>query len=149
MANRAELIEEIIKSIHAIKHKAAQYNQSISDDTRISLSQLIVLHIASRHEGAGIKDIAGKLGITSSAVTQLVDVLARKGYMKREGSPDDRRALKISLSDEGKKKIRTLRMRGLKELSGVFDVLDDDELEKYCELNKKIVDRILSSLQVK
>ena len=117
---------------------------SFPDSNQITFSQLVVLRIASQYDGIGIKEIAAKLSITSSAVTQLVDGLAKKGYLKREGSPEDRRALKIGLSDQGKEKINALRIKSLEKLSSIFDVFDDEELAKYCELNKKIADKILS-----
>ncbi len=143
MLDRAKLVEELIESIHAIKHKFVLDSQSFPDENQITFSQLVVLRIASQYDGIGIKEIAGKLGITSSAATQLVDRLAKKGYLKREGSLEDRRALKIGLSDKGEGKINALRMRSLEKLSSVFDVFDDAELAKYCELNKKVVNNIL------
>jgi len=33
----------------------------------------------------------------------------------------------------------------MKNLEKLFDVFDDEELLKYCELNKKIINRILES----
>jgi MarR family 2-MHQ and catechol resistance regulon transcriptional repressor len=143
MTDRAKLAGEIIESFHAIKNKFVLDGKSFRGDNQITFSQLIVLRIARNHDGINIKDIADRLGVTSSAITQLVDALVRKGYLKREGSPEDRRALKISISEEGMEKISTIRMWGLEKLIAVFDVLNDDELAEYCELNKKIVGEIL------
>lgn len=143
MLDRAKLIEELIESFHAIRHKLVMDSNSFTDG-QIGLSQLVVLRIVSQEDGISIKDISGKLGITSSAVTQLVDGLVNRGYLKREGSLEDRRALRLFLSAQGKAMIDTLRLKGLKKLLSVFNALDDEEFVKYCQLNKKIVDKILS-----
>jgi DNA-binding MarR family transcriptional regulator len=143
MTDRARLIGEIIESLHAVRHKFVPDSRSFSDANQITFSQLVVLRIISRHDGIGIKELAGNLGITSSAATQLVDGLDKKDYLKREGSSEDRRALKIGLSDKGKEKIDSLRTQNLKKLFSVFEVLDDDELVEYCDLNKKIADKLL------
>jgi DNA-binding MarR family transcriptional regulator len=144
MFDRAKLIEQLIESFHAIRHKLVLDSNSFTGDDHISLSQLVVLRIVSEYDGISIKEISGKLGITSSAVTQLVDGLVNKGYTRREGSLEDRRSLRVFLSSSGKEKINTLRLKGLKKLYSIFNVLDDEELETYCDLNRKIVDKILS-----
>jgi DNA-binding MarR family transcriptional regulator len=144
MADRDKLIEGLIEDFHAIRHKLVLDGQLFSDENQITLSQLIVLRIAAKYDGISIKKIAGKLGITSSAVTQLVSGLVNKGYLKREGSEVDRRSLRVGVSGQGREKIEALKIQGLEKLTSMFDVFDDEELEKYCELNKKIADRILS-----
>jgi DNA-binding MarR family transcriptional regulator len=143
MLDRAKLIEELLESFHAIRHKLVIGSHSFTDG-QISLSQLVVLRIVSQEDGISIKDISGKLGITSSAVTQLVDGLVNREYLKREGSLEDRRALRLFLSAQGKVMIETMRLKGLKKLFSIFNALDDEEFAKYCELNKKIVGNILS-----
>jgi DNA-binding MarR family transcriptional regulator len=142
LLDRARLLEELIESTHAIRHKIVMDSGYITGG-RVSLSQLVVLRIVSKNSGVSIKEISGKLGITSSAVTQLVDGLVSKGYLNREGSREDRRALKLTLSGPGRGVIQTVRDNGLKELLHIFSALDDAEFEKYCELNRKIVANML------
>jgi DNA-binding MarR family transcriptional regulator len=147
MLDRVKLFEELIESFHAIRHKLVLESNSFNDG-HISLSQLIVLRIVSKYDGTSIKEISSKLCITSSAVTQLVNGLVNKGYLKREGSLEDRRSLRIFLSGPGKAIIDTLRSNGMEKLFSIFNALDDEELVKYCELNKKIVDNLLGGQPV-
>jgi DNA-binding MarR family transcriptional regulator len=141
--DRSKLIGELIESFHAIKHELMLDSNSFSGSAQITFSQLVVLRIASQFDGISIKEIAAKLSITSSAVTQLVDGLVKKGHLKREGSREDRRTLKICLSEQGKEKIHALRIKSLEKLVSIFDVFTDEELLKYCQLNRKIADKIL------
>ncbi len=144
MLDRAKLIEGFIESFQAIKNKLMLDRFPFPDSDQITFSQTIILNIVSQYDGISIKEIASKLSITSSAVTQLVDGLVKKGYLKRGESLEDRRALEISLSEQGKDKIYAFRMRILDKLTSILDVFDDEELVKYCELNRKIADKILS-----
>lgn len=55
--------------------------------------------------GAGDAPIglmAQQLRITKQAAGQLVDTLVMRGYLTREGDPDDRRKLVITLTDRGR-----------------------------------------------
>jgi DNA-binding MarR family transcriptional regulator len=140
--DRKEQIGELLANLNALRRMVMRYRDSYLKQRNITYSQAWVLHVVREHDGIGLKEIAGLLGITSSAATQLADTLVKRGYLSRERSPEDRRALKVRLSDQGKKQVDVLQMKNLEKL---FDVFDDEELLKYCELNKKIINRILES----
>jgi DNA-binding MarR family transcriptional regulator len=140
MLDRKEQIGELLANLRALRRVVTRYRDSYLQQRNLTYSQLWVLNVVKEHDGIKVKEIADLLGITGSAATQLADALVKKGYLSRERSPGDRRALKIRLSDEGKKQVGVPRMKNLEKL---FDVLDDEELLQYCELNKKIINRIL------
>ena len=60
----------------------------------ITLGQSFVLFDLLEHDGAGIKDIAGRVQLDSPAVTGLVDRLSRQGLVERIDDPSDRRSVK-------------------------------------------------------
>ncbi|MGI6421674.1 MAG: MarR family winged helix-turn-helix transcriptional regulator [Syntrophomonadaceae bacterium] len=68
----------------------------------ITLGQSFVLFDLLEHDGAGIKDIAGRVQLDSPAVTGLVDRLSRQGLVERIDDPSDRRSVKILLTEKGK-----------------------------------------------
>ncbi len=52
-------------------------------------------------DGATVTDLAVHLGMTKQAASQLVDELARKGYVERRPHPADARARLIVLTETG------------------------------------------------
>lgn len=52
-------------------------------------------------EGLRVSELASSFNVTASGVTQLVTVLEEKGYVSRTMDPDDRRAVRVSLTPEG------------------------------------------------
>ncbi|MGW0815292.1 MarR family winged helix-turn-helix transcriptional regulator [Streptomyces viridiviolaceus] len=52
-------------------------------------------------DGATVTDLAVHLGVTKQAASQLVDELARKGYVERRPHPDDARARLVVLTERG------------------------------------------------
>jgi len=141
--DRKKLIEKILGNIHTIKHEIAAEMHTFFNEISITHSQWIVLHLVKKNRSINIKDLANLLDITSSAATQIVDGLVNKGLLSRKRNPDDRRTLKIELSEESKNQFDSIKNNSFKTLSSFFDALDDDELSKYCELNNKIVNEIL------
>ena len=142
MLDRKEQIGELRADLNALRRMIMRYRGPYLKHRNLTYTQAWVLHVVKEHDGIRVKEIADLLGITSSAATQLADILVKRGYLSRERSSEDRRALKVRLSDQGKKQVDVPQMKNLEKL---FDVFDDEELLEYCELNKKIINRILES----
>lgn len=149
MEDRKKLIEKVIESIHAIKHNIAAEMHLLFDEIQMTQSQLLVLHFVKKNKTINIKDLANLLSITSSAATQIVNGLVNKGLLLRKRNPDDRRTLKIELSEKSKNQFDSIRSKSFQTLSSLFDVLDNDELLNYCKLNNKIADSIMLKAQIK
>jgi len=62
-----------------------------------------VFYILSRQETVSIKDISEELGISHSAVSQLVSSLQQKGLTKTTTADDDARKKVVSFTTKGKK----------------------------------------------
>jgi DNA-binding MarR family transcriptional regulator len=149
MDDRRKLIEKIIENIYAIKHKIAAEIHFLFAEIQITHSQWLVLKLVKKNKIIRIKDLANLLDITSSAATQIVDGLVDKGLLMRKRNPDDRRTLKIELSEKSKNQFDLIKNKSFKTLSSLFDVLDNDELLKYCELSDKIASKILLKEQIR
>lgn len=143
MIDRKQQIEGILQSIHAIKHRLLTGNFILSARNQIPGSQWIVLQLVYQNEGIGMKELARQLGISSSAVTQLVDSLVRKGHLTREQSPQDRRAIKIKLTTKTKKLIEVSHTQVLERVYSLFDEMSDEELQLYCQLSDSVVAKIM------
>ena len=105
----------------------------------ITHSQMAVLRILKKNGNMNIKDIAGILGITSSATTQIVDELVKKDFLSRKRNPDDRRTVNLTLSPKAIIQLDLIKNRSFNELHSLFEVLNDDELLDYHKLNNKIL----------
>lgn len=60
-----------------------------------------------RDRTPGMQELARHLGLDKSSMTGLVDRAERRGLVRREPSPDDRRGVRVSLTDEGRELART------------------------------------------
>jgi len=141
--NRKRLLEDILESFHSIKQALARHAVAKRAFFATS-SQGLVFFFIARRGTLGVKEIAAGLNITSSAATQLIDRLVRKGYLSRKENPGDRRALMITLSPKGKRHFGLLQKEGVKKMSLLFEILKEDEVEEYYRLNRKIASALSS-----
>ncbi len=142
MDNRRKIIEEITETLYSIRRKIACEIHLLSDEMQMTHPQWIVLHYVKKNGIINIKDLANLLAITSSAVTQIVDGLVKKGLLLRKRNKEDRRLLNIELSVKARDKFDSIKSASFNTLSSLFDALDDEELRNYRDLNNKIASRI-------
>ncbi len=62
------------------------------------LLRMVWLMTSRCSQGVMLKELAERLGLSSSAVSVMVDNLVRRGILQRVVQPDDRRKVMISLS---------------------------------------------------
>jgi DNA-binding MarR family transcriptional regulator len=146
MTDRRERIDELLKDFQAIKRKLAEGTAS-KDRKELAPSQWLALKIIylAAADGVGIGEIAQKLSISSSAATQTVNALEKKGFVERKEHPEDRRNTRITLSAKAKRKIAGMRERAMDTISPLFGILTDAEFSAYCTLTKKLSRSISSS----
>lgn len=69
----------------------------------LSMSQAGVLFRLHGHGTTkGVTDIGGHLGVSSAAASQLLDRLVQQGLILRSENPEDRRAKRIALTEQGR-----------------------------------------------
>lgn len=140
--NRNKLIEEVFEDFHVIKQKVFISHLKPAPDT-LSSSQWMALAVIWRNWPAAVNKISEKLGTSSSAATQLVNELVRKGYVIRKVNAGDKRVSSLELSLKAKKLFTKMKRKQLGYIIKAFSVLDDKELEDFAGLNKKIIKNII------
>jgi len=69
----------------------------------VTTTQLGVLFAIGRRDGVPLKDICQALALGAPAVTGLCHRMEKLGLVERRQDPDDRRAVRLALTDEGRK----------------------------------------------
>jgi len=87
----------------AISRKMARHYNNKLVPYGITIVQSWVLFHLSGREGSSIKDIASAVQLDSPVVTGLVDRLVKEGLVIRQEDTNDRRSVKISITDRGSK----------------------------------------------
>lgn len=108
----------------------------------LSHSQWLIFMIVGQRDGVTVKEIAVALGITSSAVTQLLDGLEKHGFVRRQASATDRRALAISPTPKFRRLFKKMKDQHLAFAVHLLASLTDSEFRAYVRLMRKIVENI-------
>ncbi|MFD1953279.1 MarR family winged helix-turn-helix transcriptional regulator [Paenibacillus thailandensis] len=70
-------------------------------DSPLTASQTILLEYLHQQRQQTVKELAEKLKMTSSAVSQQITKLEQEGYVKRHINPQNRREILVELGEQG------------------------------------------------
>jgi DNA-binding MarR family transcriptional regulator len=85
----------------AVRRARGAPAQSAENGT-LTLSQYALLQALATRDQARVRDLAVEAGITASTATRILDALERRGIILRSRSPDDRRAVTVTLTEFGR-----------------------------------------------
>lgn len=136
---REQKIEELMESFQSLRNSMAFHLIRPGKLPSITPSQWGALIVIARRDTSTVKEVAGSLGVTPSAATQLIDGLVANGYVVRGQSTEDRRTVSLALSSKTKKHIKKMKEQAVQKFITLFETLNDRELDQYIALNKKII----------
>lgn len=80
---------------------------TISGDHALTLPQLRFLIHLEQDQGATLTDVATGLEISSSMASRSVDRLVERGFLRRRQGVEDRRTVRLAITDEGRSLLDT------------------------------------------
>ncbi len=97
-------------------------------DLDLTVKQLKVLFILDAQGPARPSVIAAAIGVSAASVTGVLDRLAEQGYIERGADPDDRRALRVQLTEAGAGMVSSLHTAGQQRLTESLNGMSEDDL---------------------
>ncbi|MEV4514521.1 MarR family transcriptional regulator [Dactylosporangium sp. NPDC049525] len=107
----------------------------------LTMQQLKVLILLSRHDGIPSQELTRHLGVTLATLSGIVDRLVAHGYVTRTEDTHDRRVRRIHLSSTGREVLTEIMDSGNRAQQRLLDRLDDDTLLML----ETVLDRLLDA----
>ena len=97
---KRQLIEELIAAFRASGNQDSAFENLAADRLGVNRTDLHCLNAIENAAGLTAGELAAAVGLTSGAVTGVVDRLERAGFARRVPDPADRRRVKIEVTPE-------------------------------------------------
>jgi DNA-binding MarR family transcriptional regulator len=131
----SELMPAIAREF--VKQQAAEFLK-----TKITMPQFIVLELLHHRGESKMTDLADALDVTTAAMTGIVDRLVRDKLVSRGEDPDDRRIVKIDLTEKGSKIVKSMVEARKKITIKLFGNISQEEREQYLKILTRIHDHL-------
>jgi DNA-binding MarR family transcriptional regulator len=132
-------IEELTSLLIEFYERFSSWEQGVVRETGLTLPQMHTLEIIGASGELRMKELAGKMGVTTGSLTVLVDRLVRAALVERRPDVNDRRSIRVCLTPEGRKHFEghhTLHLQLSQEISGA---LTPEEAGRFPEMLRKIM----------
>ncbi|KKC45890.1 MarR family transcriptional regulator [Paenibacillus sp. D9] len=116
-------------------------------DANMTAPQYSILQTLA-HEGSRTSsELAAKLGVTPSAVTNLSGKLVDKGYIERVVSEEDRRHVHLRITESGRAAEQRLVERFLQLTDGLWTEFSAEELDLLIHSYEKMIAHLQKRIQ--
>ncbi len=93
-----------------------------------------ISHILSRGRTPTMSQLSSELMIPHATATRLAERLVRQGLAERLADPDDRRIVRVALTDRGREFHEVMKRFAVRRVKKVLGSLSREEQEKFVEL---------------
>lgn len=103
---RAQRQLDILKKLRIVIRAAQRHSSWIEKQCGVNGAQLWIMQELMETPGMRVGQIAETLAIHQTTTSNLLDGLEKRGYIVKARDPIDQRAVRIALSDAGKKALQ-------------------------------------------
>jgi DNA-binding MarR family transcriptional regulator len=126
---REKLVEEINNTGRKMSMVTVIFHQSVAEKAGLSAGDHKYLDLLIQEGSMTAGRLAEKTGLTTGAVTGIIDRLEKQGMVKRERNPSDRRqVLVVPIIENAHKRIGPVFEPLLKDFDNFYKKFSDDEL---------------------
>ncbi|WP_051084623.1 MarR family winged helix-turn-helix transcriptional regulator [Kribbella catacumbae] len=129
--------------LHAFTRIGRRLKSKQPGDT-IDHSAHLVLFVLRCNGALRLSDLAGKMEIDASTASRHVRALEQAGLVRRSADPDDGRAFRVELTEQGTAEWEAASKRRMELLSQAMDGWTDTDIETFEKLMTRFADGVTS-----
>jgi MarR family 2-MHQ and catechol resistance regulon transcriptional repressor len=132
-ADLQDIVQDILKQFQCVNAAAAN-----GPHVGLNMQELRVVEFLGNEGPHMMRELAEHISVAVNTVTSVVDNLERKDLVCRQRSEEDRRVIRVELTDLGREIHKSLVEVNLRLFSSMLSVLTEDEQEIFMVLFRKI-----------
>lgn len=109
---------------------------------RLSPSEFRILRMFKGERSLHIRDLVGRINVSSSRLTRILDGLEKKGFLKRVIDLQDRRSIIVSLTEKGLTISRRLEERFIQIHNEILEDVPEDMQEPMMKSFSKLLSSV-------
>jgi DNA-binding MarR family transcriptional regulator len=129
--DRQQVTRELLDGFAAHSPAAAMRHMRHWPGGRLSLVHLNVMTLLDMEGALPMRGLAEALDVSQASATGIVDRMEQRGLVERRRDDDDRRIVRVALTDEGRQLVAGIATERRDHLARVLDELTDEELSGF------------------
>jgi DNA-binding MarR family transcriptional regulator len=129
--DRQSLLRELLDELAAHSPTAAMRHMRHWPGGRLSLVHINVLAILELDGPLTMRGLAEAMDVSQASATGIVDRMEQRGLVERRRDDEDRRVVRVTLTDEGRRLVSGMTAERRDHLAAMLDTLTDEELAGF------------------
>lgn len=146
---REQLVAELVRATSLLSRQLVRYYHAVADQLGLPLTDLTCVSLLRDRRRAHAGELASELGLTTGAVTRVIDRLHRAGLVRRLPDPSDGRRVIVELIPEAEASVAGLFAGHAAHITETAADLSDDDLallvrytQSRAEVSRSEADRL-------
>ena len=140
-SQRRELVAVLQQSVRRFTDEVDLYQAAVADRLGMHATDLQYLGFVERYGPTTAGHLAELGGLTTGAVTGVLDRLEKAGYVRRESDPADRRKVVVRIVPGAAERVEALYRPMLASTDPLWDRYSDDELAVVLDFADRVRSR--------
>lgn len=138
---KVKQVQEVYQLIRAINKTTAKLTQKNAENLGLTLQQLAILNTLFTTPKLTQHDLAEQLISSKSTISVSVDKLVKMGLVERNPSEEDRREVRLHLTEEGKELSKKSSKNALfyKAMLSALEKMPDDDIKALLRIQKDLL----------
>jgi DNA-binding MarR family transcriptional regulator len=132
--SKKELMDELAMAFRQAQNRTQVFDELIAERLGINTTDLLCLDLIEQNKRLTAGRLAELAGLTSGAVTGVLDRLERLGYARRMRDEQDRRRVFVELTDDAVEKTHAIYGPFKEEWDRLLSRYTVDELRLFVEM---------------
>jgi DNA-binding MarR family transcriptional regulator len=137
-------IDSILEAILYLYTESRRVTKELARQVDLTGPQLTVLKMLEGLGDLSLSELSERIRAQNSTVTGIIDRMERESLVTRTRSTEDRRVVKIRLTDKGSKIARAIAVEPMEIFRGALDSLTAGETRELLKILTKIAKRVQS-----
>lgn len=125
--------EEIFETLTKRKKYIGELSSNISQG-----ESGVLLYLLNSNSNVSQSELSENLGVTMPRIVAVINTLQKKELIEKNVDSTDKRKSIISITNKGKDNIIKKKKDAIKFIENVIKELDEQEIEQYIAISKKI-----------
>lgn len=137
-----QLTDELLKTLIYVYTENRRVTKALAARASLTGPQLTVVKMLEHMGDLSLSELSGAIRSQNSTVTGIIDRMEREGIVERVRSTDDRRVVRIHLTEKGRKLAAEIPIEPIGIYESAIETLTLQELRDALKIANKVTSRV-------
>lgn len=116
-----------------MKENRPQLHMTISMKQFMLLTMIAMYEIENQRQ-ITVSELAEKLLVSRSAVSQMINIMQEKGYLQRTAQDSDRRIVSVAITEKGRQEMEAVRLQCVNTTAARLEKMGEEKMRLLISL---------------